>query len=133
MRHSTHAQSLTSNTHGMELVIDIYNSEPSQLHADEAILRHSGSPPALKRRHTAPGRISGDHRAHATASPQSPPGTHSRLRHLRASCAERSDAPQKDHPNTVRLRHTFFRGLKLPSIKGGWKVDCGIARTSTER
>ena len=41
---------------------------------------------------------------------------------------------QKDHPNTVRLRHTgLFRGLKLPSIKGGWKVDCGIARTSTER
>ena len=101
-----------------ELVIDIYNSEPSQLHTEKAILRHSGLPPALKRRHTAPGRISGDHRAHATASLQSSLGTHSRLPHLHATCIERSGA-QKHHHNTVRLRSSDFRAWKFPSIEDG--------------
>ena len=97
--------------------MDIYNSETSQLHTDEALLRHPGSPPALRRRHTAPGRISGTYRAQAAALPQSPPGTHSRLRLPPASCAERSGA-RKDCCNTFQLRRRVCRSLKLPSLKG---------------
>ena len=98
--------------------MDIYNSETSQLHTDEALLRHPGSPPALRRRHTAPGRISGVYRSYAAAWPHSPPGSPLRLRHHHATCTERP-GQHNDRPNTVRLRHSDIRGWKFPSIEGG--------------